>query len=71
MNFHHNNTTKIIQFNKKIGKQYFPISHTQILWMDICEVIYEFPDYTYPVVMEDFVDIKLDGIHRYMTENEI
>ena len=32
--------------------------------MELCEVIDEFPDDTYPVVMEDCMNKKLDGITR-------
>ena len=51
MDCDHNNMTKIPQFNTKIGKQYFPITFPNM--MEICEVRYEYPDDTYPVVMED------------------
>ena len=39
--------------------------------MVICEVRYECRDDTYPVAMEDFVNMNLDVIHRDITENEI
>ena len=41
--------------------------------MDVCEIIYECPDDTSPVVMEDRVNKNLDNITRkYLNEiNEI
>ena len=32
--------------------------------MEVCEVIYGFPDNTYPVLMEDCVNNNLDDITR-------
>ena len=39
--------------------------------MDICEVRYECPDDTSPVVMEDCVNNNLDEIHRDISEHDI
>ena len=36
-----------------------------------CEVIYEYPDDSYTVVMEDFVNKKMDETHRYISEHDI
>ena len=39
--------------------------------MEICEVIYEFPDDTSTVLMEYCVNKNLDEIHRDITEHGI
>ena len=39
--------------------------------MDIFEVRDEFPDDTYPVVMEYFVNKNLDETHKDISENDI
>ena len=38
---------------------------------EICEVIYQCPDYTSPDVMEYCVNNNLDEIHRDITEHDI
>ena len=60
---------KIEQFNKKNRKATLP-NITSPDMTDICEVIDECPDGTYPVVMEDCVNKSLDEIHRDVSEND-
>ena len=39
--------------------------------VDICEVRYEYPDYSSKVAMVDSVNKKLDETHRDISENDI
>ena len=38
---------------------------------DICEVIYQYPDESSPIVMEDGVNKNLDETHRDISEHDI